>query len=220
MIEMRNIARRGCGGVRSKVGAVVLGALLVLAAAPAQAADSNKKFAIKGLGVAPCSVFVKALSGNDKGRLAAFNGWMEGYLTAANRLESATYDLVAWRSRGRLLRSLGAYCKKNPKTRFGRAVMGLVASLKTGRIRTRSGVIESRSGDKKARVYRETMRRAQRALARLGFYAGKIDGRFGPNTRLGLEAFQQKEKIEVTGIPNQRTLSRLFRKPPSGAAAR
>ena len=105
---------------------------------------------------------------------------------------------------------MGNYCRKNPKNRFYLAVNALANALKPNRVRSQSQLIETEAGQKKVRVYRETLRRVQKALARLGFYAGRVDGRFGPNTRLGLEAFQQKEKLQLSGLPDQRTLFRLL----------
>lgn len=211
--DRRSIARRRFGAWRGTAGALILGAVLAVAASGTQAADSGGKFAVKGAGIAPCSAFVAAVSGEKPRRLAAFNGWLEGYLTASNRHEGATYDLVAWQSRGRLLALLGNFCRKNPKKRFYLAVRALANTLKPNRIRSQSQLIEASAGKKKVRIYRATLRRVQRALARLGFYAGKIDGRFGPNTRLGLEAFQQKEKLQLNGLPDQRTLIRLLNRP-------
>lgn len=211
--DRRSIARRRFGAWRGTAGALILGAVLAVAASGTQAADSGGKFAVKGAGIAPCSAFVAAVSGEKPRRLAAFNGWLEGYLTASNRHEGATYDLVAWQSRGRLLALLGNFCRKNPKKRFYLAVRALANTLKPNRIRSQSQLIEASAGQKKVRIYRATLGRVQRALARLGFYAGKIDGRFGPNTRLGLEAFQQKEKLQLNGLPDQRTLIRLLNRP-------
>lgn len=208
--DWRFFAGRWFGAWRGTAWVFILGAVLVVAATGAQAADSRSKFAVKGAGIAPCSALVEAISGGKRRRLAAFNGWLEGYLTASNRLESATYDLVAWQSRGRLLALLGNFCRKNPEKRFYQAVRALTNALKPNRVRRQSQLIETEAGEKKVRVYRATLRRAQRALARLGLYAGKIDGRFGPNTRLGLEAFQQKEKLQLSGLPDQRTLLRLL----------
>ena len=151
-------------------------------------------------------------TGKKKELHAAFVGWLEGYLTATNRLAKNTYDLVAWQNRRILLALLQAHCKKNPDQRFYLAVRALTNALTPDRIRRQSRLIETEAGGKKVRIYRATLRRVQKALARRGLYAGRIDGRFGPNTRLGLEAFQQKEKLQLSGLPDQRTLFRLLTK--------
>ncbi len=210
------------------IAAVLLGALLLLSGAAVQAADANKRYALKGIGLASCATYAETGNKNPKTnkeksrnllRRAAFHGWLYGYLSAVNRFEKRTYDVVSWQSRRVLHGMLTAYCRKNPKQRFFMAVNILTEVLKRDRVRTRSPIIAVESGQGKTRIYREVVRRVQKALARLGYYAGSIDGRFGPNTRLGIEAYQQKENIKVTGIPDQRTLVRLLRPPPRSGAA-
>lgn len=188
---------------------LVLGAAVFMAAGTALAADSNKKSAVKGIGRATCNAFVEAAKG-DPGRHAAFRGWIDGYLSASNRFEKDTYDLVSWQDRSLLFGIVTRYCTKNPKQRFFTAAAVLAKTLRRDRLRFQSRRIVAQSGQGKVRVYQETLRRVQKALARLGFYAGKIDGRFGPNTRLGIEAYQQKEKLKVTGLPDRRTLIKLM----------
>jgi peptidoglycan hydrolase-like protein with peptidoglycan-binding domain len=38
---------------------------------------------------------------------------------------------------------------------------------------------------------------------RLGIYAGQVDGILGPDTRRSIEDYQVKNKLPVTGQPNQ-----------------
>lgn len=51
---------------------------------------------------------------------------------------------------------------------------------------------------------------AQLALARLGISSGSIDGRIGLQTRAALRAFQQKERLPVTGGLDPATKERLL----------
>ena len=50
----------------------------------------------------------------------------------------------------------------------------------------------------------------QLALARLGISSGSLDGRVGPQTRAALRAFQQKERMAVTGALDAATKERLL----------
>ena len=47
------------------------------------------------------------------------------------------------------------------------------------------------------------IRSVQSALRRLGIYSGQVDGILGPDTRRAVEDYQVKNKLPVTGQPNQ-----------------
>ena len=53
--------------------------------------------------------------------------------------------------------------------------------------------------------------RLQRALARLGYSAGAVDGRYGPATEKALAAFQRAYGLSVDGILGPKTLQALTR---------
>ncbi len=198
-------------GRRSPPG-ILLAALLVaalMAAAPVHAADGSGRFAVKGAGVASCGNFVDLRAEKSK-TIFVFVGWLQGYLSAFNQFTGDTYDVVSWERTEILLRAIERYCEKNRDRKFYAAVAGLANSLMPDRLKTASKRVKATSGKESVTVYREVLRRMQIALADRGFYFGKADGLFGPNTRVGIEAFQRAEKIKVTGIPDQLTLLRLL----------
>ncbi len=191
---------------------LLLAALLVAAAlvvAPARAADSEGRFAVKGAGVASCGKFVDLRAEKSKS-VFVFVGWLQGYLSAFNQFTDDTYDVVSWERTEILLRAIERYCEKNRDQKFYAAAAGLANSLMPTRLKTVSERVKATSGKESVTVYREVLRRAQVALADRGFYFGEADGLFGPNTRVGIEAFQRAEKIKVTGLPDQITLLRLL----------
>ena len=51
----------------------------------------------------------------------------------------------------------------------------------------------------------------QELLTEKGWYSGGVDGRIGPNTQKGIEAFQQKQGLPVDGEANQQLLKVLRR---------
>ena len=59
-----------------------------------------------------------------------------------------------------------------------------------------------------SRSVRDTFE-AQLALDQMGFSAGSIDGVYGAQTRLALIAFQQKERLSMTGRLDAETMTRL-----------
>jgi len=66
------------------------------------------------------------------------------------------------------------------------------------------------AGGREYRLYVETVRRIERALAARGFDPGETDGRFDAELRAALEAFQRAERLPATGAPDQATLARLL----------
>jgi hypothetical protein len=47
------------------------------------------------------------------------------------------------------------------------------------------------------------IRSVQAALRRLGIYSGQVDGILGPDTQRAIEGYQVKNKLPVTGQPDQ-----------------
>ncbi len=60
-----------------------------------------------------------------------------------------------------------------------------------------------------------TVRDAQQRLSALGYYAGPIDGLWGPDTQAAVERFQRDRGLQVTGDLNQVTASALQGPPQS-----
>lgn len=86
----------------------------------------------------------------------------------------------------------------------------LAVGLLSDRLSGKKGIVQSwprpagsLSADEKLEV--------QRLLKRKGFYAGKIDGFLGNNTRKAIKIFQQQKGLEIDGQPNQAILKELRR---------
>lgn len=54
-----------------------------------------------------------------------------------------------------------------------------------------------------------TVKGVQETLKDLNFYAGEVDGLYGPNTRLAIEAYQSKMGMAVTGAVDDSLLDQL-----------
>ena len=68
-------------------------------------------------------------------------------------------------------------------------------------------VIEDVTIEEQADVVRD----AQKRLAKLGFYVGSIDGKYGPTTADAVRAFQIQNKLSpVDGVAGSKTLSKLY----------
>jgi hypothetical protein len=191
---------------------VALAAAVALSAGPAGAADAEGRFAVKGAGGATCQDFVTAREQQDN-RFYYIGGWIEGYITGANRYEDGTYDIAPWQSLDLLIALIGNFCEGNPDRALHEVTAALVDRLKPRRMTQAEQRTAVGSGDQQVRVYPTILRRAQEALRRAGHYDGAIDGKYGPNTRGALRSYQQANGLEVTGLPDQRTLYNLLLKP-------
>lgn len=176
----------------------------------AQAADSEGKFTVKGVGLASCERFVAEREKNSE-LAAMFAGWLDGYLSAINQIAPETYDVTAWEATGLLLAFIEDHCKENPDVRFFTMANALAGKLMEDRVKTQSPLMDAKAGDQSVKIYKEALRRAQQALKQKGFYNDSVDGVFGPNTQKAFEAFQRKENIRVTGVPDQMTMLKLLR---------
>ncbi len=190
-----------------------LHALLVvslLATCPlAQGADANGQFAIKGAGLLSCKDFVQARKDRTPQYLQ-FGGWMEGYLSATNRYEGDTFDLVPWQSSAVLATWLTSFCERNPEVQFVRAVAALANTLGPTRLTTRSEALGFEGGETTGYIYADTLRRAQQRLVDLGLLKGTVSGSLDEGTRAALRRFQGASALDPTGLPDQATLAKLL----------
>ena len=51
--------------------------------------------------------------------------------------------------------------------------------------------------------------KVQAALLQLGFSIGKVDGKYGPQTKAGVKAFQKKQHLKIDGEINEKLLEQL-----------
>lgn len=80
-------------------------------------------------------------------------------------------------------------------------------------------IIGTSYGHKKAEIYDEVMSyrlkskstamQIQTALKNAGFYAGKIDGKIGPQTKRAIKAFQKSKGLAPDGIVGPKTWNEL-----------
>ncbi|MEQ1942246.1 peptidoglycan-binding protein [Mesorhizobium sp. VNQ89] len=73
----------------------------------------------------------------------------------------------------------------------------------------RQDQIESPQAETKRVKGDATVKSVQKILGELKFYGGDIDGVYGPNTRLAIEAYQNKMGLVVTGAVDETLLDQL-----------
>ncbi len=187
----------------------MIAAVVVAAATSVQASDAKNRFAVKGAGALPCRDFNAAIVARNS-RAAAAAGWFAGYISAANRYEPDTYELLPWQDPLYLTASISAYCKANPSARLYQAADKLVTSLRADRLKTATPMKTLVTDGTRIRIYAATVARLKRALQRRNMLTGPVNTSTDAALVDGLRAFQKAEKLEVTGIPDQETLFRLL----------
>ncbi|MCP5466037.1 MAG: peptidoglycan-binding protein [Sinobacteraceae bacterium] len=190
-----------------KLAGLALG--MSLLAGPVLAADSKGNFAVEGAGAQSCEAFLKAKEkgGND---LAIFAGWIDGYLTGANQHAADTYDFTPWQTVGLLIAALANHCEKDPKRPFVVAVNNMIGALKAERMQTRSETVRVDVDGHTGLFYKSVIQDAQKRLADEKLFSGQADGSIGKATQDAFRAFQKREGLKETGVPDQATLFKLF----------
>lgn len=197
---------------RSVILRAVLLFALMAASLPAVAADLKGRFAPKGAGQVTCDQFLKAIEAHKENGILTV-GWLEGFLTAINQGLPQTFDIAPWQSSDSMVGLIKHNCEKNKEQRFLAVVASLIDFLKSTRLQEASEMIIAESGDKKIAVYKSVMKDVQNKLIEKGHLSGSADGQFGPKTKTAIEAFQQSQGLEATGLPDQSTLWRLLAGP-------
>lgn len=176
---------------------------------PARAANASGKFAIKDIGRTTCSDF-SSVRKADGPHYQQLIGFAEGYLTAANRYEPNTFDLTPWHTLGGIGVILDGYCRTNGAVHFVAALEKMVVAMQPLRLADYSPAIDIVGGGHHVRVYQTILKRAQGVLHRQGLYTGAEDGLDAPQLREAIKTFQQKEKLDPTGLPDPATLWKLL----------
>lgn len=177
---------------------------------PVQAAVGDV-YALRGAGQLSCAQYLAAYE--EEGRVLYMTaGWVDGYVTALNRLQNGVFEHLSWQETGLVLDLLRNHCTANPEDVLANAVHLFVQATASTRLTQSSELIEIPvpGGSGVIDIYRETIRRVQSMLAELGHYTSTVDGAYGPGTAAAITAFQAQHGLPENGLPDQRTLLVLF----------
>jgi hypothetical protein len=194
-------------GLHAMATAALLSAAVHPAAGNANTAQGI--FAVEESGRMPCPAFVAARAAKNSSYDRAV-GFIEGYLSAANRYEPNTFDLAPFQNSASFGMILDAHCKKQPSDTLGMATQRLVGALQPLRLAEPSKLIEVGEGQRKIILYEMILKRAQSALARKGMYSGTATGLFDQPTKLAFVSFQKSVSLDQTGLPDPATLWMLL----------
>ncbi|HAZ60830.1 MAG TPA: hypothetical protein DCY89_04560 [Gammaproteobacteria bacterium] len=184
-------------------------AALLLASGTCFAADGEGRFMVKGGGRASCQTFLTAQQARNP-EFVSLAGWLDGYLTALNQSETATYDIAPWQGTELLLAAISSECRKDPAQSFHTAAFRVTESLRGARLIESSELVAATVGEQSVVVYREVVKRIQQRLKLRGHFAGEPGGDYDPATIEAMKAFQAAKKLPVTGLPDQVTLANLL----------
>ncbi|MGM0983722.1 MAG: peptidoglycan-binding domain-containing protein [Pseudomonadota bacterium] len=193
---------------RTCVLAMLAGVGGLLMNASGYAADDEGSYAIRGAGSQTCDAFVEAVEQDQN--VSIYLRWMEGYITAANLHTGDTFEASPIVSTADTANVLLNVCQDNSELRVETALAQLLNSLQPIRVTTDSEVVEMEAGGQRLQLRRETLMSVQRALREAGFYRSSIDGLYGPGTRRAIEGYQEDQGLEVSGLPDARTLITLM----------
>jgi hypothetical protein len=190
------------------MGIVAFGALALL---PGVANGSTRagQFAVEDAGRVSCAAYSRERST----KTAAGDrmvGFVEGYLTAANRYEPDTFDLTPWHNHVAFGLILDQHCKKSPSDTLVAAAQKMVVAMKPQRLTDFSKLLEIKDGKSRAIIYETVLQRAQAELAKRKLYSGAADGRFTPELKLALQNFQKSARLSPSGMPDPATLWALL----------
>jgi peptidoglycan hydrolase-like protein with peptidoglycan-binding domain len=176
---------------------------------PALAADAEGRFMVKGGGRASCQIFLGAQQARSP-EFVSLAGWIDGYLTALNQSEHATYDIAPWQGTELLLAAISSECRRDPAQSFHTAAFRVTESLRAARLIEHSELVTATVGETSVVLYREVVRRIQERLRLRGLFAAEPDGNYDGRTIEAMKAFQAEKELPVTGLPDQVTLARLL----------
>ena len=174
------------------------------------AEPTEKSFAVEGAGTLNCSAFLTAREDKSSAEYQRVIGFMEGYLSAANRYEPNTFDLTPWHNAAAFDIILNTHCKDHTEDTLVSVVQRMVTGLRPIRVAQFSPMVEVGDDKNRTIIYETILKRSQAALKSRGLYNGDETGRFSPEMRDALIAFQTKSSLTATGVPDPATLWTLL----------
>ncbi len=195
-------------------------AVAVGGATPALAADAQGSYSARGLGAQPCRPFITAIESNNAEVIRQYVAWIDGALSANNRLRPDTFDSSPFVAPGAFAGTVLNACRRQPDGLFDSAVNTAIGALVPIRVQRSSPVVEMQVGEVGTSLRQETLMAVQTRLRELRLMTAAATGNFGEQTREALVAFQAQRNLPQTGLPDPDTIvTLLLASPPPAAAA-
>lgn len=168
------------------------------------------QFAVEGAGRVSCKQFTALYKDQKSTDYQHVMGFVEGYLTAANRYEPNTFDLTPWHNAVALGLILEKHCGAHPDETLVSTLQRMVTSFRPIRVASFSKLVEVGDDKKRTIVYDAVLKRSQAALRNKGLYQGPEDGIYTPTLREAFKKFQQQKSLPASGLPDPATLWTLL----------
>jgi hypothetical protein len=192
-------------GLKTGIGAASVALMLCLPQSVFAENHVVREYVVEGPGRMTCADFNAAEAAEP--RIISVASWLNGYLTAHNRLSNDIFDLTPWQTTPILMSLLAQYCAANPDQIVERGAQELVAYLVPNALREPSDVVAVGQGSDVVLLYVRTVGNIRQRLSEEGF---------PPATSMeslleAIAAFQAQNGLPVTGLPSQNTLAILLR---------
>ena len=175
------------------------------------AADIDGKFAVKGAGKHDCSSFIKAAQIKNTDYYL-YGGWVEGFISSYNQFQPNSFDITPWQTTELILALLESHCRDNPKTKFLTATNSLIKTVFPIRLKNESNYVKIQVNESQMYFYQEIIKRSKKRLEKLGFLKNASYNSFTKEDAIAFENYQKTIGLDVTGVPDQKTLLSLFLK--------
>lgn len=170
--------------------------------------SSSGRAALDGAGNHECSLYVKAMA--DKSPDARiYVGWIDGYMSGVNVSRRDTYDITPWQTTELVATMVQRHCQRHPDMTLGDATGELVRALFANRLAKEVDIVQIRANGQAVFLYRNVIGDLNRALSAAG-YAVPEGNEFSEQTQAALKQYQAKNKLPISGLPDQPTLFTLF----------
>lgn len=173
-------------------------------------ADDEGNFAVHGAGSQNCQRFMDTAQADDAAIIDQYLSWMQGYMTAIGRQQQDTFDVspvLSPQEMGTLLLNI---CRRNPDERVESALASLIDFMSPVRVTSASGIVQVASGDNTLAIRESVLESVHDRLEELEYDTGERSALFNQQVQDSLRDFQRSNDLEATGLPNARTMLRLF----------
>lgn len=185
---------------------------MLTAAVPAAPAlgDTTEQFAVEEYGRVNCEQFISARQKREAPAYNRIMGFVQGYLTAANRYEPDTFDLSPWHNAAAFDLILDKHCRDRPKDTLVGTLQMMVSAFRPLRVAKSSDMVRVSDGKATTYVYDTILRRSEMFLKARGYLTGQGTGAYTPELREAFRKFQQDKGLSPTGMPDPATLWTLL----------